>query len=108
MDLNLTVIAGRLADKPTLRVFDSGATHVRCLITVKTEGPGERRRIDVIPVVLWDPDSSEVAEWEAGQRVWVAGSIQRRFWTEGEHGRHSRVEIVAHEIQVSQEEVSVG
>ena len=106
MDLNLVVIAGRLAAEPTLRTFDSGSTMVRVLITVKTTEP--RHRIDVIPVVMWDPDSSEVAEWEAGERVWVAGAIQRRFWVEGQHGRQSSVEITAHEIRVSKEEVSVG
>jgi len=95
-----------LADKPTIRAFDSGATLVRVLVTVRTEEP--QPRIDVIPVVMWNPDSSEVAGWERGERVWVAGAIQRRFWTEGDHGRHSRVEIVAHEIRVSNEEVPVG
>ena len=67
MDLNLVVMAGRLAAEPTLRVFDSGRTLVRYLVTVKTEGPPNR--IDVIPVVQWDPDASEVAELGTGDRV---------------------------------------
>ena len=96
MDLNLVVICGRLAAPPELRVFDSGARFVRYLVTTKSEEP--RHRVDVVPVVLWDgpPDHVELA---VGQRVWVAATVQRRFW-EQDGGRRSRLEIIASCVDV--------
>jgi len=95
MDLNLVVIAGRLAAAPEIRVFDGGQTLVRYLVTTRTEEP--RRRIDVVPAVLWDADE-DATRFERGDRIWIAGSIQRRFWSD-DHSRRSRIEVVAHHVQ---------
>lgn len=98
MDLNLIVIAGRIAAEPEVITFASGAKLLRLLVTVRSEEP--RRRIDVLPVVLWDPDDDVLPQEPCrGMPVWVAGSVQRRFWSSGE-GRASRVEIVAHDVRI--------
>jgi single-stranded DNA-binding protein len=97
MDINIVVVAGRLAADPELTTFASGARLLRLLVTVRSQEP--RRRIDVLPVVMWDPpDDNPVLEFTRGEGVWVAGSVQRRFWS-AEAGRTSRVEIVAHDVQ---------
>ena len=56
---------------------------------------GQRKRVDVIPVTLWDPPE-HLAErlQEADTGVWIVGSVQRRFW-QGQEGRRSRLEIAA-------------
>jgi single-stranded DNA-binding protein len=95
MDLNLVVLSGTLAAPPETRVFDSGTRLIRYLVTVRTETP--RRRIDVLPVTLWEPGDEVARDLERGRRVWVAGSAQRRFW-EGPDGRRSRIEIVAEQV----------
>lgn len=98
MDINITVLCGRLATEPELRVFDSGARLIRYLITVKADAP--RRRVDVIPVTLWDPTDEDVAAMpERGTRIHATGSVQRRYW-EGPDGRSSRIEIIAEQINV--------
>jgi len=98
VDLNLLVLWGRLATDPELRVFDSGSRLMRYLVTTKTEHP--RHRVDVIPVTLWDPDDELVsAPGIKGQRIWICGAVQRRFW-EGPEGRQSRVEVVAEQINL--------
>ncbi len=94
MDLNLALLGGRLAAIPEARELDLGAYRLRLLVTVHSDEP--RRRIDVIPVTLWDADPA-YARLEAGQRVWVSGSVQRRFW-EGPDGRRSRLELMAQHI----------
>lgn len=107
MDLNLVVLCGRLAAVPELRVFDSGTRLLRYLVTVRSEQP--HRRVDVLPVTLWNPDVALV-EREAvpGERVWVAGSVQRRFW-EGAAGRRSRLEVIAEHVELrSRDEVEVA
>ena len=85
MDLNLAVIAGNLSAEPEIRVFDtkepddpqlSNINVVRLLVTTRTESP--KRRIDVIPVSWWCSDDELAAlELRKGDRVWVAGAVQR-------------------------------
>lgn len=96
MDVNLVVLSGRLAAPPELRVFESGLRLARYLLTVRTDEP--RSRVDVVPVTQWEPCDPELEpELQAGQRVWVAGSVQRRFWS-NQDGRRSRLEIVAEQV----------
>lgn len=93
MDLNLVVLCGKVCAEPEIRRFESGSTLMSLLVTVRVDEP--RRRIDVLPVSVWDPQ--EVMEgWipEVGDRIWVTGSAQRKFW-DGEGGRRTRLEIVA-------------
>ncbi len=105
LDMNITVIAGKLAAQPELKTFDSGSKLLRLLITVRSEEP--RRRLDVLPVVMWNPSDEVLKSFTTkpvrGRKVWAAGSVQRRFWAEVV-GRTSNVEIVAHDIQVRPEE----
>jgi single-stranded DNA-binding protein len=96
MDLNLIVLCGRLATDPEIRVFDSGTRLVRYLVTLRVDHP--RKRVDVIPVTLWDPGDEIVDEpGEKGDRIWVCGAVQRRYW-ESPDGRRSRVEVVAEQV----------
>lgn len=95
MDLNIVVMGGRLAAAPEVRTLHGGAGLVRYLVTTRSEAP--RRRIDVVPVVLWDPDD-EAMGLKRGDGVWVTGSIQRRFWSDSRQ-RRSRVEVVAHHVE---------
>ena len=106
MDLNLVVIAGRIAAEPDIQTFESGTTLMRLLVTVRSEEP--RRRLDVIPVVQWNPDTHAIPDEPVrGRRVWVVGALQRRFWS-ADDGRLSKVEIVAHEIAVREDDVNVA
>lgn len=96
MDLNLVVLSGRLAAPVELRVFESGSRLLRLLMTVRTDHP--RSRVDVVPVTVWNPEESLVdSEPLPGDRLWVAGSIQRRFW-DSPNGRRSRIELVAEQV----------
>lgn len=98
MDMNLVVVAGKLAAPVELREFESGSRLLRALITVRSTSP--RRRVDVLPVVLWDPeDGHDLLECPVGKRVLVVGSVQRRFWS-GDEGRQSRLELIAHHIEL--------
>jgi single-stranded DNA-binding protein len=98
MDLNLVVIAGRLAADPEVKVSNGGVAVMRLLVTTRTEEP--RRRIDVVPVTWWDVTEEQIESLNLhrGERVWVAGTVQRRFWSSGE-GHRSRMEVVARYVQ---------
>jgi single-stranded DNA-binding protein len=98
MDLNIVVLAGHLATLPEIRQFTSGTRMARFLVTVRSTEP--RRRVDVVPVTLWDPPPTLLSDpFVVGRQVWVAGSVQRRFWSETE-GRRSRIEIIAHTVEL--------
>lgn len=98
MDLNLTVLCGRLATDPEIRMFDSGARLIRYLITTRVDYP--RKRTDVIPVTLWDPPPDLIDEpGSKGERIWACGAVQRRYW-ESPDGRRSRIEVVAEHVDV--------
>lgn len=97
MDLNLVVLGGRLAAEPELRTFSGGACLLRCLITVRTtEG---RRRVDVLPITLWDPGPELFrAPLRPGDELCAVASVQRRFWA-SPTGRASALELVAHHVE---------
>jgi single-strand DNA-binding protein len=98
MDLNLVVLCGRLAVEPELKEFGSGTRLIRFLVTVRSDEPN--RRVDVVPVTLWDPSDELVDDLpEKGRRVWVCGAVQRRFW-ESSDGRRSRLEVVAEQVHL--------
>ena len=98
MDLNLVVLCGRLASPGELREFESGTRLLRLLISLRTEEP--TRRVDVVPVTLWDPEEDLVeAVKERGIRIWAVGAVQRRFWEDSD-GRRSRIEIVGLQVTV--------
>ncbi|MDP8958481.1 MAG: single-stranded DNA-binding protein [Actinomycetota bacterium] len=101
MDLNLVVLAGRLTAPPESRTLDSGSHFIRYLVSVRSELP--QRRLDVVPVILRHPPEDVAgAEPGPGQRIWVAGSVQRRFWHAPE-GRRSRLEVVAEQVCLREE-----
>ena len=106
MDLNLVVIAGRIAAEPDIQTLESGTTLMRLLVTVRSEEP--RRRLDVIPVVRWNPDIDAIPDGPIrGRKLWLVGALHRRFWS-AEDGRLSRVEVVAHEVSFREEDVSLA
>ncbi len=101
MDINLVVLNGRLAAAPEIREFESGNRLARLLVTVRSLEP--RRRVDVVPVTLWDPPDG-LANWEPDPetRVWIVATVQRRF-SQHQAGRRSRLEVVAHSIQIGED-----
>lgn len=106
MDLNLIVIAGRVAAQPDIRTFDSGTALMRLLVTVRSKSP--RRRVDVIPVSVWDP-APDLCDGsiETGTNVWIAGAVQRRFWSATD-GRRSRLEVIAHDVAIRADDAETG
>jgi single-stranded DNA-binding protein len=91
----MVVIAGRLAATPEMREFESGTRMTRLLVVTRQTEP--RQRVDVVPVMCWD---MELPDLEHGDRVWVAGAVQRRFWGDEAEGRRSRIEVVAKHVEV--------
>ena len=94
MDINVVVLIGRLSAPPQISTEEN--TVVRLLVASRSETP--IKRLDLLPVAWWNLTPDELAQIpEVGARVWVTGSVQRRYW-EGRDGRHSRIEVVATQV----------
>jgi single-stranded DNA-binding protein len=96
MDLNIVIVSGRLAATPETIMHDSGSTMTRLLVVTNQTEPN--RRVDVIPVTVWD-DAERLESLKATDRVHVVGSVHR-FWGSGVDGRRNRLEIVANHVEL--------
>jgi len=96
MDNNAVALRGRLAADAELRVFESGRRLIKFLVVAQVDYPV--RRVDIVPVTLWDP-SDELADdpGEMGRPISVCGSVRRRFWETGDAGE-IRVEVAADKV----------
>ncbi len=105
-DLNVVLVKGTIAAPPEHRRLESGSHLLRYLVTTRSNAP--RRRVDVLPVVLWNPDATLVADpGSAGTPLWVVGSAQRRYPADAD-GRRSEIELVAHHVQFDIEPPAVS
>ena len=97
MDLNLVVLSGTLAVAPELHRFDSGKRRLDYLVNVRTMTDG-RTRTNTIKVKYWDPPARLVRKkLIRGDRIWIAGTVQRSFWSTLD-GKRSQLEIVASQV----------
>ncbi len=101
-DLNLVVLRGQLAQRPDVIQMAAGSEYIRYLVTVRTRAP--KRRVDVIPVIYWNPGHGEMLrEAPRGSGIYVVAQAQRRFYV-GLGGRKSKVEIIATSVVIEEKE----
>lgn len=95
-DTNLVLLVGRLAGPIERRHHPiAGIDSARFEIAVRSPGPPPR--LDVLPVIWWDPPAG-FEETEAGTVVQVAGGVRRRYWATTD-GRTSRLDLVAGHVE---------
>ena len=91
LNLNLVVVTGALAVAPNSDSYLREES-ARLLLTVRSDGPNSR--VDLLPVTAFVAQLPD--RLTPGDKLWVVGSLQRRF--SAATGR-SRLEIVAHEVE---------
>lgn len=99
-DYNLVVLFGKIAAPP--QEFDSEPPIRRFKVQVTVEEDG---RIDVIPVIIWDPDkhlAKGLRRAVEGQGVWVTGKVRRRFWPAEYGDRQPLIAILAEHMTLSE------
>ena len=91
-DMNVVVLGGTIAAPPELLVGPTGIVRWRYLVSVRSRRP--RRRVDVLPVTVWDPEQGPSNEdFCVGDKIWVHAALHRRFSATPE-GQRSRLELV--------------
>jgi single-stranded DNA-binding protein len=95
-DANLVLLVGRLAGPIERRRHPiAGVDSARFEVSVRSPGPPPR--VDVLPVVWWDPPAG-FENLAAGSVVQVVAGVRRRFWAT-ENGRTSRLDLVAGHVE---------
>ena len=101
--LNKIMIIGQLGKKPEMRYTPSGKP-VTAFSVVTTRSwvtaNGERREdTEWFNVVAWGSLAEICSQHlSQGQQVYVEGRLQTRSWQDNDGKRHSRTELVAHEM----------
>ncbi len=95
--MNLVAVIGNLATPPELRYTPAG--RAVCSFRLAVSRPGGEQA-DFFDVVAWERQAEVCNEYLAvGRRVAVEGRLHHVVW-EHEAGRRSRVEVVAHRVQM--------
>ena len=92
MDINLSVVSGRLALAPFVEYQPDGSVLARMLVLVR---PERRGRVDVVPVTMVSPPPELLADGiGSGTGVYFAGALMRRCNVDI-HSTSTRLELVA-------------
>ncbi|MCW2960373.1 MAG: hypothetical protein JWM25_388 [Thermoleophilia bacterium] len=95
--MNVVVLVGNLATDPELRHTANGRAVCTFRLAVSRVGGEEA---DFVTVVTWERQAEVCAEYLAtGRRIAVEGRLHHSTW-EVEDGRRSKVEVVAHRVEM--------
>lgn len=95
--MNIVALVGNLATDPELR-HTGGGTAV-CTFRLAVSRPGGEQA-DFFTVVAWERQAEVCAQYlSVGRRVAVDGRLHHSTW-EAEDGRRSKVEVVAHRVEM--------
>jgi len=101
--LNKVMIIGNLGRDPEMRYTSSGKAVTTLSVAVshrRSMPDGEaREETEWFHVVLYDKLAETANQWlNKGRRVYVEGRLQTRSWDGQDGQKHSRLEVVAHEL----------
>lgn len=96
LNLNKTILAGRLTAKPELKQTPNGIAV--CTFTLAVNRKGKDAQTDFIDCVAWRQTAEFVSNYfDKGNAICIVGSLQKRSW-EGKNGeKRSVTEVVADE-----------
>ncbi|HYU58191.1 MAG TPA: single-stranded DNA-binding protein [Actinomycetota bacterium] len=93
--VNVVVLAGTLADDPVVRTLPSGDM----VTSLRLQVPEPGKRLLPLAVSAWSASTRKAASGlTKGDKVMVAGHIERRFF-KGDGGGRAITEVVAREVR---------
>ena len=102
-NFNLAVLEGRLVSDPETRETQNGTA--LCTFSIATnysyyKDDELQEEVYFLDVTAWTKLAEHCGEYlKKGSRVLVNGRIRQRKWQDEEGSTHSRISIVAHQIQ---------
>lgn len=98
MDLNKTILAGRLTADPEVKFTQSGLPVVTFAVAVNRRGAKEKTT-DFINCVAWRQTAEFIGKYFAkGSGICVCGQIQMRNFTDKNGNNRQAVEVVADDV----------
>ena len=95
--MNLVALIGNVASEPELRYSASGKAVCTFRLAISRPGGAEA---DFITCVAWDRQAEICDQYiYIGRRLGIEGKLRQSVW-ETDDGRKSKVEVVAHRVQL--------
>jgi single-strand DNA-binding protein len=102
-NFNLAVLEGRLTSNPELKYTQGGTAMCRFSIANNHAYYKEnelKEEVNYIDVTTWSKLADQCNEYlKKGRRVIVNGRIKQSKWEDDEGGKHSKISIVAYQVQ---------
>jgi single-strand DNA-binding protein len=94
--LNVSVLTGRLAENPELRVTQSDIPYISTRIAVQRDYTKDgERETDFFTVTAWRATAEFICKYFAkGDLITVSGRLQNRSWTDKHEQRRVTTELV--------------
>lgn len=99
--LNRSVLMGRLVADPELKNTQSGVPVIQISVAVDRDytPKGQEKQTDFIDVVAWRNTAEFIAKYfDKGQLIALAGSIQKRSYTDNQGNKRSVTEVLADQV----------
>lgn len=101
LNLNKSIIGGRLTADPELKQTPSGIMTVSFTVAVNRRytKEGEQPQADFITCVAWRERAEFIAKYfSKGSSICVVGEIQTRSWTDSQGGKRYATELVVGDV----------
>lgn len=99
--LNRAILMGRITKSPELKNTQSGVSVIQISVAVDRDyTPKEQeKKTDFIDVVAWRNTAEFIAKYfDKGQLIALAGSIQKRSYTDNQGNKRSVTEVIADQV----------
>ena len=100
LNLNKTILAGRLVSAPEVKQTPSGNTvcNIRIAVNRRVSG-GDHPESDFFNVTAWRGTADFVARYfHKGSSICIVGSLQNSSWQDQKGEKHYRTDILADEV----------
>ena len=99
--LNRAILMGRITKYPELKTTPNGVPVIQISVAVDRDytPKGQEKQTDFIDVVAWRNTAEFIAKYfDKGQLIALAGSIQKRSYTDNQGNKRSVTEVLADQV----------
>ena len=98
---NRAILMGRITKVPELKTTSNGVPVIQISVAVDRDytPKGQEKQTDFIDVVAWRNTAEFIAKYfDKGQLIALAGSIQKRSYTDNQGNKRSVTEVLADQV----------
>lgn len=97
MDINFSIISGRLTATPEIKKTPSNKSVATFTVAVNT-GFGENAKVNYIDCVAWEKTAEFIGKYfNKGSAICVEGRTTTRTWEDTDGKKHKAVELIVNE-----------